>query len=136
MIRHMAAPNRLELEIDGERVPAADYVTIAAGTIPEFGLGFAPFPQCLEDTSRFQMLAATVSPAAFVLDLFRMRTGRTMAPDHGMLRMAQQLVLTPVDGSETLQVMFDGDVMTVPAPFTVSVGPIVDVVLGTRARPA
>jgi diacylglycerol kinase (ATP) len=135
LIRHMAAPDRLELTIDGERLPVADYVTIAAGTVPEFGLGFAPFPGCLADPTRFHMLGTKVSPASFLLDLFRMRTGRSMAPDHGIVTPARTLTLTPVDGAERLLVMFDGDVMHLPAPLTVSVGPIVDVVMGAEERP-
>jgi diacylglycerol kinase (ATP) len=135
LIRHMAAPERLELTIDGERLPVADYVTIAAGTVPEFGLGFAPFPGCLDDPHRFHMLGTTVSPAAFLLDLSRMRTGRSMSPDHGLVTSAQTLTLTPTDGSERLLVMFDGDVMHLPAPLTISVGPIVNVIMGAEERP-
>jgi len=135
LIRKMAEPDRLQLTIDGESLPVADYVTIAAGTVPEFGLGFAPFPNCLDDPTRFHMLGTTVSPAAFLLDLFRMRTGRSMSPDHGLVTSAKSLTLTPDNGEERLLVMFDGDVMELDAPLTVSVGPIVDVVMGAEEHP-
>lgn len=133
LIRRMAAPERLVLEVDGEVFPATDYLTIAAGTVPEFGLGFAPFPRCLEDPTRFEMLAATVSPAGFLWDLYRMRTGpKGLSPDHGLTRMARRMVLRPTDGAEDIQVMFDGDVLRLPAPLTVSVGPTVDVIVGAE----
>lgn len=135
LIRKMAAPDRLELRIDDALHPVADYVTIAAGTVPEFGLGFAPFPGCLDDPTRFHMLGTTVSPASFLLDLFRMRTGRSMSPDHGLVTSARTLTLTPMNDDPHLLVMFDGDVMQLPAPLTVSVGPIVDVILGAEERP-
>ena len=138
LIRHMAAPERLVLTLDGEEMEAADYVTIAAGTVPEFGLGFAPFPHALEDASRFEVLGTTVNPAAFLIDLARMRTGRTIKAEHGFVRMAKEMQISRADGEPTLQVMFDGDVMSAEAPFTLSVGPVVQIVLseGGSARGA
>lgn len=133
LIKKLAAPDRIELSVDDVHIPAADYITIAAGTVPEFGLGFAPFPNCMADPTRFEMLGTTVNPARFLIDLFRMRTGRSLNPDHGLVSMARSMTLRPSDGRETLLVMFDGDVMHLPAPLTVSVGPVVDVVIGAEA---
>ena len=133
LITKLAAPDRMELTLNGRTLPPRDYVTVAAGTVPEFGLGFAPFPKCLEDSESFDMLAASINPAAFLIDLMRMRTGRSLDPAHGFMERTQQLTLTPCDGSEELLVMFDGDVMKLPAPLCVSVGPIAEIILGADA---
>ena len=132
LIQKLGAPDRLKLSLDGEEIAAADYITIAAGTVPEFGLGFAPFPGCLEDPTRFEMLGTTVSPALFLWDLLRMRTGRSLDPAHGRAQMARSMTLTPTDGREELLVMFDGDVMHLPAPLTVSVGPTAQIIVGVE----
>ena len=132
LIRRMVSRERLELTIDGEVVPTDGYLTVTAGTVPQMGLGFAPFHRCADDPERFHVLGITASATAFLRDLFRFRTGRGLLPHHGFSRLAKEVVLRPAEGAEDLGVMMDGDAMRAPAPFTLSLGPTVDVIVGAR----
>ncbi|MDP6943672.1 MAG: diacylglycerol kinase family protein [Myxococcota bacterium] len=132
LIRRMVSRERLEVTIDGELIPTDGYLTVTAGTVPQMGLGFAPFHRCAEDPERFHVLGITVSATAFLRDLFRFRTGRGLLPHHGFSRLAKEVVLRPAEGTEDLGVMMDGDAMRAPAPFTLSLGPTVDVIVGAR----
>lgn len=132
--RQLAALECLELEIDGERLAATELLTVTAGTVPEVGLGFAPYHRCAEEAGRFHVLGITVGAGGFLRDLVRMRTGRGLAPGHGFSRLAERVILRPADGGDTLGVMFDGDVSRAAAPFELSLGPVIDVVVGTGVR--
>ena len=79
-------------------------------------------------------LGITVGAGGFLQDLFRMRTGRGLAPGHGFSRLAERVLIYPDDGGDTVDIMFDGDVLRVPAPFALTLGPSVDFVVGTEPR--
>ncbi len=130
LIRRIGARVELELTLDGEVLEPARYFAVAAGTTPQIGLGFTPFPRAQSDPTRFQLLGIACGPVAFLRDLFRFQTGRGLCDHHGVDRMVGTLTVRPVDGSDTVGMMFDGDVAVVPAPLEVSVGPVVEIVVG------
>ena len=73
-----------------------------------------------------------LGPAAFLRDLGRFQTGRGLHPDHGLDQLVERVTFAPVDGAETVSMMCDGDVAIVPAPLEVTVGPLVDMIVGSR----
>jgi len=53
LIKRVVARTTLRAKVNGQMLPPTPYLAIAAGTTPQIGLGFAPFPRCEPDAGRF-----------------------------------------------------------------------------------
>ena len=121
----------LGLDIDGEMFPVRDYLTIAAGTCDQVGLGFRPFFRAMEDFDRFHVLAITCSAASFVGDLPLIRQGKPMREGQAIDRLVRAITIRSEDGSP-VRFMVDGDIDERPSPLVVQAGPRVQVVTGAQ----
>lgn len=131
-IQRVGRRDELELELDGEIVPADDYFALAAGTVSQVGLGFRPFYRCAEDPGRLQLLCFTTSAMGFVSDLVPIRLGRRMRQGHGLDRLVGQARIRPAGSTRTVAYMVDGDLMEADDELTLETGPLVRVVVGAR----
>jgi len=64
--------------------------------------------------------------------LGRFQRSRGLHLDHGLDQLVERVSFVSVDGAETVSMMCDGDVLIVPAPLEVTVGPLVDMIVGSR----
>lgn len=128
MIRRMAAPFRgwAELE-DGTCWEQRDYLSIAAGTIDQIGLGFKPFHRAHERPNRMHVLGIYTSPFGFVTQLSRVWQGKPMAPGHSYEALVSNIRVHPL--ARTLDYMVDGDLYTCDGPLDISVGPSVSLMV-------
>lgn len=128
MIRRMAAPFRGSVELgDGTRWEERDYLSIAAGTIEQIGLGFKPFYRAQEQPSQMHVLGIHTTPLGFVSQLPKVRRGKPMAPGHTYETLASRMRVQPV--APSLDYMVDGDLYACEGPLDVSIGARVRIVL-------
>jgi diacylglycerol kinase (ATP) len=113
------------IEVDGEIVADGRWLVAAAGTIPQVGLGFAPFARVREAPGRFAFLVIGCSPFALALRLWRAYVGYGLAHPRVIEGVATRVRLL---GSGQAPYMMDGDVGGTGPVTTVEVGPAIDVV--------
>ena len=119
------------LTIDGEEHPPRDYLTVAAGTTDDIGLGFRAFFRASDETERFHLLAITASAGELVKDLPRVKQGLPMRPGKCIERLVRSVTITPTQSSH-IGFMADGDIDDHDGPLHVTVGPAVRVVVGAK----
>jgi diacylglycerol kinase (ATP) len=125
-IRQLMRPIHLEVEVDGRRWPARDYLAIGAGTVDDIGFRFRPFPLAPPNPGRLQVLAIAGSPLRFVLQLPRIRLARpTRSPDIDSV-VTGGFVL---HADRPIAYMVDGDFHNAGQRLEVGVGPTVDLVV-------
>ncbi len=74
--RRLFRPLRGEVEVDGERLPEAEWTLLGAANVRDVGLGFRPFLTAGEDPNRVHFVASTASAARLCAELPRLRLGR------------------------------------------------------------
>jgi diacylglycerol kinase (ATP) len=112
----------LTLEVDGDLWPERSFLAVAAGTVPEVGLGFRPFHHADPFAHAFHLLGVTAPATSVVFDLPRIWLGRDLRPTSGRGVLAHVATLHPPRGTP-LAWMVDGDLFSAEGPLTVSVGP-------------
>lgn len=127
LVKKLAAPSRLSLDIDGETVAMNDYMAVTAGTVSQVGLGFTPFFLADRFRGAFHLLAITGTPSTVVRDLPRVWLGLPLKAHNGMNRVAHKVTLTSPDGA--IDYMVDGDILTCQGPLTLETGPEVQIVV-------
>lgn len=115
-----------QITADGERWARRDFVTVAGATVPEIGLGFAPFYRCDERPGHFALLGIHASPLAVVLDLPRIYRGRAMRRDRCISAVAADVLL---EFDEPIRYTIDGDLYTGERELRLRTGPLLRFVL-------
>ncbi|MDD9936333.1 MAG: diacylglycerol kinase family protein [Myxococcales bacterium] len=123
LIEQIETPLTAALEVDGESHPARRYVALGAGTVPEVGLGFRPYPQSEERTDAFQVFAFHGSVQMLVRELPRLRRGQPATEGLGFSPVTQSLRISTEEG--TVRYALDGDVEEAESPLIVRPGPAV-----------
>ena len=113
---------RCEVEHDAGLWPERNWFTVAAGTIPDIGLGFKPFHRAPKAPGFVNLLGITTNAMGFVMDLPKVFRGMPMREDRAQDALVTRLtVRAKQDGP--LRYMIDGDVRTHDAnEMTVSIG--------------
>jgi len=118
-------PHVATVTYDGVVVPARSYLTLAAGTVREVGLGFTPFPRADDAHDAFEFVAVHGGPVAVVRELPSFWLGRPIAPAVGYGAVAREVILDPADG--VVDYMVDGDLYASHGPLRLGVGPVVPI---------
>lgn len=127
MVRRMAAPSRASVDFDdGAHWPLQDYLTLAAGTVDQIGLGFRPFIRCEERPGHFHLLGIYARVIDFARELPRIRLARPMRPGHALERVTDRATVR-FDGG-VARYMLDGEIFEVPGDLVLSAGPTVTLV--------
>lgn len=126
LIKELASPVVLSLDVDGRRIPPTAYLAVTAGTVEQVGLGFAPFFLADRFHGAFHLLALNGSTARVVRDLPRVWLGLPVKADNGTNLVARRAVLERPDGD--IDYMIDGDIYTASGPLTVETGPSVRII--------
>ncbi len=124
----VSAPLVARIAIDGEPWAHDAYCVLLAGTVPEVGLGFRPFPTLPDGDDRFGLVAAHGRPTLVARRMFRVLGGRTMGPDCSRETVARELAIEPRDG--VVEYMIDGDIASHEGPLVVKSGPPITIVWG------
>lgn len=124
MIQRMLRPCRAEVLLGDRAWPARDYLSVAAGTIADIGLGFRPFHRHDEREDAFHLLGIHTGPLGFVLDLPRIHRAEGMRAGKCEEALVARATVRARGG---LQYMIDGDL------FECAAGEI-EVKLGPRVR--
>lgn len=125
MVRRMTRPVEAEVETDtGERWGLRPFLTVAAATIQDIGLGFKPFHRAREVRGAFHLLGIYTSPLGFVLDLPRIHRAEGMRAGKSFDSIVRRAVVRT--RMQTLRYMMDGDLLEHPrGEMTVRIGPVV-----------
>jgi len=127
MVQRMAAPSRASVDFDdGAHWPLQDYLTLAAGTVDQIGLGFRPFLRCEERPGHFHLLGIYARVMNFALQLPRVRLARPMRPGHALDRVTDRATIR-FDGG-VARYMLDGELFETPGELTLTAGPMVTLV--------
>ncbi len=126
LIKKLATPDTLTLEVDGQRFATDQYLAVTAGTVEQVGLGFSPFYLADRFRGAFHLLALTGTTSQVVRELPKVWLGLPVKPTNGMNLVARRAVLESPSGS--IDYMVDGDVYTINGPLVVETGPTVKIV--------
>lgn len=123
LVRRMAATVRAEVTFqDGTRWDERDYLSVAAGTVDQIGLGFRPFHRVHERLGAFHLLGIHTSAVGFAQDLPRIHRGVGIQPDKALAALTDRAVIRFTDPAAGY--MFDGDLLDVGAePLVLAAGP-------------
>jgi diacylglycerol kinase family enzyme len=118
--------------LDGNRVfPERDYLSIAAGTVDQIGLGFRPFYRSGHVPGRFHILGIHTTALGFVRKLPDIWRARPMGEEHTYEHLAEHAVLEAKDG--VVRYVLDGDVHEHKGPLDMSTGPRVRIIVEHKA---
>jgi diacylglycerol kinase family enzyme len=125
MVQRVTEPVVADVTMDtGEHWELQPYLSIAAGTIRDIGLGFKPFHRAGEIRGSFHLLGIHTSPLGFVLDLPRIHDARGMSTGKSTDSLVRRATIRT--RKERLRYMIDGDVREHPTnEMTIRIGPIV-----------
>jgi len=106
--------------VDGERWARADFATLTAGTVPEIGLGFAPFYRCDEKADHFALLGIHTTALGLILDLPRIYRAGPMRRDKAISAVARE---ARIESDEPFAYTIDGDIYRGARELTLQTGP-------------
>ena len=106
--------------VDGETWARPDFATICGGTVPEIGLGFAPFYRYAERPDSFALLGIHTRALGLILDLPRIWRSRPMRRDKCISVVARRAHL---EADEPFNYTIDGDLYRNVTDLTLETGP-------------
>jgi diacylglycerol kinase (ATP) len=125
--RQLARRLRARVTVDGKLWPWDDFCTVTAGTVPEIGLGFAPYARCLESLSHFAYVGFHCQPNELVWELPRIYRGQPVKATKAESGLAREMI---IEADTEVKYIIDGDLHTQPpGPLRVSTGPTLRIVV-------
>jgi diacylglycerol kinase (ATP) len=115
-----------QVTVDGETWARADFATVAAATVAEIGLGFAPFYRCEEKPGHFALLGIHAAPFGVILELPRIRRARPMRRDKCISQVARRVVMA---SDEPFSYTIDGDLYSGARELVLATGPRLQLVV-------
>jgi diacylglycerol kinase family enzyme len=115
----------LRVATDGDEWADVGYLTVAAGSTPDIGLGFLAFHRCDEQPGFFHVVGVTATPGAVARNLLRLRRGAPWRRRIAQDEVARELLLEGDGISYTV----DGDLYRAERTLRVETGPAVEIVL-------
>jgi diacylglycerol kinase (ATP) len=114
---------RAHVTADGREWAVTEFITVAAATVEQIGLGFTPFYRTNERPGTFSCLGIHTNALGFVLELPRLRAARPMRRDKVIDVIARAVHF---ESDEQLEYTLDGD--------THKTGKTLEIELGPRLR--
>jgi diacylglycerol kinase (ATP) len=115
----------LAVRFDHGRWPLAPYMTVAAGTVDQAGLGFRPFARSMREAGVFHLLAIHGSPMEVCRDLPRIWRGQGMRPATANEASAHFAEIS--SEGQPFGYSIDGDLETAPGSLRLAIGPTLEV---------
>jgi diacylglycerol kinase family enzyme len=126
-IRRLLRPVRAQVSVDGRRLEPTEYLSVAAATIPDMGLGFRPFHEIDRHPDRIQVLGFACPVHALVASLPRWYWKRPSRRPDIVSAIGRELV---IESDSPMAFQLDGDLIEGGARTVVRVGPRVRLVNG------
>jgi diacylglycerol kinase (ATP) len=111
---------RAHVTADGRDWAVTDFITVAAATVEQIGLGFAPFYRTNERPGTFACLGIHTTAMGFVTELPRVRLARPMRRDKVIDVVARHVHF---ESDEPLEYMLDGDTHQTGTTLEIELGP-------------
>ena len=111
---------RAHVTADGREWAVTEFITVAAATVEQIGLGFAPFYRTNERPGTFACLGIHTNALGFVLELPRVRTSRPMRRDKVIDVVAREVHF---ESDEALEYTLDGDTHETGKTLEIGLGP-------------
>ncbi len=127
LIRRVMRPVELEVEADGERWPARSFLSVAAGTVDDIGLGFRPFFESVRHPGRMHAIGLACTPLGVVKALPSIWMARIPSDPDILQAIPHRLVMR---SERPITYMVDGDFHQGGQSLEVTIGPRVRFVLG------
>jgi diacylglycerol kinase family enzyme len=119
-IRRLFKRFEARIVADGEEWAQRDFITLAASTQPEIGLGFRPFVRARETAGRFHVLGIFTTPFGMIAELPRVFVGRPIQRNKVIDQVVQRL---EIFSEGPILYTIDGDTYTAGAELVVECGP-------------
>lgn len=129
LIRRLTEPLTARVETDGEGWLDGPYMTVAAGTADDIGLGFRPFFRAPSHPGYMHAVAASPRPMDVVRELPGIYLARPRDPSRMPELVCQRLELR---ADKPISYMIDGDFHRAGQVLTVAMGPPVDFIIPDR----
>ena len=117
---------RGRVHIDGSTLPRTRLTGMGAATVTEVGFRFKLHHRADDDPNRMGGLAIHGGPLSLLLDVLDVRLGRGLSPKRAESFVASRILIEP-EAAETTYTL-DGDLYVARGPFTVEVGPALEIV--------
>jgi diacylglycerol kinase family enzyme len=116
--------------VDGEPWAREDFTSVMAATVPQIGLGFAPFYRCWEASDAFPLIGIHCTPPQLTMQLSRIRRAKPMRRDRAISVLSKQVT---IESDEDWSYMIDGDVYRKTRTLALAPGPILRLIRPPRA---
>jgi len=126
LVKRLFRDQPMQVHVDGTLWPRESWMSVAAGTVDDIGLGFRPYYKAPHNPEHVHAVGFACSALTVVLELPRIyRAQPTRSPDI-LDDVCQRLVLS---SPEPIGYMIDGDFHQGDRELVVSIGPRVDFVV-------
>jgi diacylglycerol kinase (ATP) len=114
------------VQVDGQEWARRDFATIAAGTVPELGLGFTPFYRCWEKPGHFALIGFHCTPFQLAAQLPRIFRGKPLRRDRAISDVARECRIVT---DEEVAYVIDGDVHRHKGEMIIRTGPTLQLIV-------
>ncbi|MFH0899175.1 MAG: diacylglycerol kinase family protein [Pseudomonadota bacterium] len=111
--------------VDGKQWARTDFVTVAAATVSDIGLGFRPFPHCTDHAGSFALLAIHAKPHELVAELPRVLSALPLSR-HKVIKAVASKV--SIESEEPFSYTIDGDLYHGVNELTIATGPLLKLI--------
>jgi diacylglycerol kinase (ATP) len=111
---------RAHVTADGRDWAVGDFMTVAASTVEQIGLGFTPFYRTNSQPASFACLGIHTTAMGFVMEMPRIRMARPMRRDKVIDVVARRVVF---ESDEECEYMLDGDTHQAGKELEIGLGP-------------
>ena len=125
LARWLSEPFYGTAEVDGHTWPLERWMSVAAGTVDDLGVGFRPFYKAPRHPGRLHALGLGCRPWDVVRNLPRIYRAQPIAAEGVFERVGTELIIR---SDEPINYMIDGDFHRGGQTLTVRTGPPVDII--------
>jgi diacylglycerol kinase (ATP) len=104
--KRFAERTSMEVVVDGETFRSSEYLAVAAGTVPEVGLGFSAFTRTRPGDPRFEIVAVHAPASKVAVALPSVFRGEVLGDDVAHSQLARSVILR---SEKPFVYMLDGD---------------------------
>lgn len=122
LAQRITRPVMCRVTVDGEVWPDRPWMTVAAGTVDDIGVGFRPFYMAPQYPGYFHAVGLGCTAGQFIPELPRIYRGQELKHPHIESQLGQSMV---IEADEPLAYMLDGDFHRGGQRLEVRVGPSV-----------
>jgi diacylglycerol kinase (ATP) len=125
--RRLARRLEARVTVDGKAWAATDFATITCGTVPEIGIGFAPYARCMESVQHFAHVGFHCQPNDIVWELPAIYRGRPVAASKAESGLAREMI---IETDAEVPYIIDGDLHAQkPGALRVAMGPVLKIIV-------